>query len=327
MMIKISHMPLYHGIHGHMKKTKEQIIEDLKLIDIVIEILDARVPLASQNPDIKDAIKNKKKIIVLNKADLADNNSTNKWIEYYAKKGIKAVSVEANTSKGIKDVIEAIKEEYSEIKEKFVQKGRIGKSIRVMVVGIPNVGKSTFINSIAKRNTAKVGNKPGVTKQKQWIKVTNEIELMDTPGMLWPKFEGNELAMHLAFVGTIGDNAIDKEEIAYYLLDYLIKNYPQRLIDRFDVEVYKASDEQDTDTSICNNDEKENNTSIENKGKKTTNTDKKVPRETMEVLEDIARKRGALLSGGNINMQKISDIILNEFQSGKLGRITIEFPR
>ena len=315
------------GIHGHMKKTKEQIIADLKLIDIVIEILDARVPLASQNPDIKDVIKNKKKIIVLNKADLADNNSTNKWIDFYAKEGIKAVAVESNTSKGIKDVIEAIKEEYSEIKEKFVQKGRIGKSIRVMVVGIPNVGKSTFINSIAKRNTAKVGNKPGVTKQKQWIKVTNEIELMDTPGMLWPKFEDNELAMHLAFVGTIGDNAIDKEEIAYYLLDYLIKNYPQRLIDRFDVEVYKASDEQDTDTSICNNDEKENNTSIENKGKKTTNTDKKVPRETMEVLEDIARKRGALLSGGNINMQKISDIILNEFQSGKLGRITIELPR
>ena len=130
-----------------MKKTKEQIIEDLKLIDIVIEILDARVPLASQNPDIEDAIKNKKKIIVLNKADLADNNATNKWIEYYRKEGIKAVAVEANTSKGIKDVIEAIKEEYSEIKEKYAQKGRIGKAIRVMVVGIPNVGKSTFINS------------------------------------------------------------------------------------------------------------------------------------------------------------------------------------
>ena len=252
-----------------MKKTKEQIIEDLKLIDIVIEILDARVPLASQNPDIEDAIKNKKKIIVLNKADLADNNATNKWIEYYRKEGIKAVAVEANTSKGIKDVIEAIKEKYSEIKEKYAQKGRIGKAIRVMVVGIPNVGKSTFINSIAKRNTAKVGNKPGVTKQKQWIKVTNDIELMDTPGMLWPKFKDNEQGVHLAFVGTIGDNAIDKEEIAYYLLE----------------------------------------------------------KETMEVLEDIARKRGALLSGGNINMQKISDIILNEFQSGKLGRITIELPR
>ena len=277
-----------------MKKTKEQIIEDLKLIDIVIEILDARVPLASQNPDIEDAIKNKKKIIVLNKADLADNNSTNKWIEYYTKKGIKAVAVEANTSKGIKDVIEAIKKEYSEIKEKYVQKGRIGKAIRVMVVGIPNVGKSTFINSIAKRNTAKVGNKPGVTKQKQWIKVTNDIELMDTPGMLWPKFKDNEQGMHLAFVGTIGESSVDKEEIAYYLLDYLIKNYPQKLENRFNLEVKDGNNNQ---------------------------------KETMEVLEEIARKRGALLSGGNINMQKISDIILNEFQSGKLGRITIELPR
>ena len=307
-----------------MKKTKEQIIADLKLIDIVIEILDARVPLASQNPDIEDVIKNKKKIIVLNKADLADVSSTNKWIDFYAKEGIKAVAVESNTSKGIKDVIEAIKEEYSDIKEKYAQKGRIGKAIRVMVVGIPNVGKSTFINSIAKRNTAKVGNKPGVTKQKQWIKVTNDIELMDTPGMLWPKFENNELAMHLAFVGTIGDNAIDKEEIAYYLLKYLIKNYPQKLIERFNVEVYKTNDDKE---EIVNDDNKEIDVPISNNGKSSSNINKKEPKETMEVLEEIARKRGALLPGGNINMQKISDIILNEFQSGKLGRITIELPR
>ena len=307
-----------------MKKTKEQIVADLKFIDIVIEILDARVPLASQNPDIEDVIKNKKKIIVLNKADLADVSSTNKWIDFYAKEGIKAVAVESNTSKGIKDVIEAIKEEYSDIKEKYAQKGRIGKAIRVMVVGIPNVGKSTFINSIAKRNTAKVGNKPGVTKQKQWIKVTNDIELMDTPGMLWPKFENNELAMHLAFVGTIGDNAIDKEEIAYYLLKYLIKNYPQKLIERFNVEVYKTNDDKE---EIVNDDNKEIDVPISNNGKSSSNINKKEPKETMEVLEEIARKRGALLSGGNINMQKISDIILNEFQSGKLGRITIELPR
>ena len=274
---------------GHMAKTKKQIIEDLKLIDIVIEILDARVPLASQNPDIEEIIKDKNKIIVLNKSDLADNNITNRWIDFYKNKGIKAIAVESNNSKGIKDVIEAIKLEYERIKEKYMQKGRIGKAIRVMVLGIPNVGKSTFINSIAKRNTAKVGNKPGVTKQKQWIKVTNEIELMDTPGMLWPKLENKTYAMHLAFVGTIGENAIDKEEIAYYLLEYLIKNYPERITERFNIELEE--------------------------------------KETMDVLEEIARKRGAIISGGNINMQKISDIILNEFQNGKLGRITIELPR
>ena len=277
------------GTHGHMLKTKKQIIEDLKLIDIVIEILDARVPLASQNPDIEDIIKNKSKIIVLNKSDLADNNITNKWIEFYKTKGIKAIAVESTNSKGIKDVIKAIKNEYTNIKEKYIQKGRIGKAIRVMVVGIPNVGKSTFINSIAKRNTAKVGNKPGVTKQKQWIKVAEEIELMDTPGMLWPKLENKDYAMHLSFVGAIGDNAIDKEEIAYYLLDYLIKNNPERINLRFNIESEQ--------------------------------------KETMEILEEIAKKRGALLSGGNINMQKVSEIILNEFQSGKLGRITIELPR
>ena len=274
---------------GHMAKTKKQIIEDLKLIDIVIEILDARIPLASQNPDIENCIKDKNKIIVLNKADLADNNITNKWIEFYKSNGIKAIAVESNNSKGIKEVIEAIKSEYDIIKEKYMQKGRIGRAIRVMIVGIPNVGKSTFINSIAKRNTAKVGNKPGVTKQKQWIKITNEIELMDTPGMLWPKLENKDFAMHLAFAGTIGKNAIDKEEIAYYLLEYLIKNYPQRLTERFNISL----------------DEKE----------------------TVDVLEEIAKKRGAIISGGNINMQKVSDIILNDFQNGKLGRITIELPR
>lgn len=274
---------------GHMAKTKKQIIEDLKLIDIVIEILDARVPMVSQNPDIEEIIKDKSKIIVLNKADLADNNITKKWVEFYENKGIKAIAVESNNSKGIKDVIGSIKLEYETIKEKYSKKGRIGKAIRVMVVGIPNVGKSTFINSIAKRNTAKVGNKPGVTKQKQWIKITNEIELMDTPGMLWPKLDDKDLAMHLAFVGTIGDNAIDKEEIAYYLLEYLIKNYPERIKERFNIELEE--------------------------------------KETMDVLESIARKRGAIISGGNINMQKISDIILNEFQNGKLGRITIELPR
>ena len=274
---------------GHMAKTKKQIIEDLKLIDIVVEILDARMPLASVNPDIQNYIKDKKKIIILNKSDLADENITNEWIKYYKSKGINAIAIEANKGKGIQKVIDCIKSEYKSIQEKYIKKGRIGKAIRIMVLGIPNVGKSTFINKLAKRNTAKVGNKPGVTKQKQWIKIDNNIELMDTPGMLWPRLDDQELAMHLAFVGTIGENSIDNEEIAYYLIEYLKNTYPNKLKERYNVEPAE--------------------------------------KETMDIINEIAKKRGAIISGGNINMQKVSDIILNEFRSGKLGRITIELPR
>ena len=274
---------------GHMAKTKKQIIEDLKLIDIVVEILDARMPLASVNPDIQNYIKDKKKIIILNKSDLADENITNEWIKYYKSKGINAIAIEANNGKGIPKVIDCIKSEYKSIEEKYIKKGRIGKAIRIMVLGIPNVGKSTFINKLAKRNTAKVGNKPGVTKQKQWIKIDNNIELMDTPGMLWPRLDDQELAMHLAFVGTIGENSIDNEEIAYYLIEYLKNTYPNKLKERYNVELAE--------------------------------------KETMDIINEIAKKRGAIISGGNINMQKVSDIILNEFRSGKLGRITIELPR
>ena len=274
---------------GHMAKTKKQLIEDLKLIDIVVEVIDARIPEASINPDIQEYIKEKTKIIVLNKADLAEEKITQKWIQMYKAQGINAIAVEANSGKNMQAVVNKIKEEYQKIKEKYIQKGRIGKAIRVMVIGIPNVGKSTFINSLAKRSTTKVGNKPGVTKQKQWIKIDNNIEIMDTPGMLWPRLDNKEYAMHLAFCGTIGESAIDNEEIAYYLLEYLLNNYPQTIEERYNID--------------------------------TKN------KETMEILEEIARKRGAIISGGNINMQKISDIILNEFRSGKLGRITIEIPR
>ena len=274
---------------GHMAKTKKQIIEDLKLIDIVVEILDARMPLASVNPDIQNYIKDKKKIIILNKSDLADENITNEWIKYYKSKGINAIAIEANNGKGIPKVIDCIKSEYKSIEDKYIKKGRIGKAIRIMVLGIPNVGKSTFINKLAKRNTAKVGNKPGVTKQKQWIKIDNNIELMDTPGMLWPRLDDQELAMHLAFVGTIGENSIDNEEIAYYLIEYLKNTYPNKLKERYNVELEET--------------------------------------ETIDIINEIAKKRGAIISGGNINMQKVSDIILNEFRSGKLGRITIELPR
>ena len=283
---------------GHMAKTKKQIIEDLKLIDIVVEILDARIPLASQNPDVKEYTKGKRKIMVLNKSDLADEKETKKWIKYFNKQGVSAVITDANAGKGINDVITEIKRISRENQDKYINKGRIGKSVRVLILGIPNVGKSSFINRITKKSTAKVGNKPGVTRQKQWIRLAEGIELMDTPGVLWPKFESNEIAHNLAFTGTIKDDILAKVEIAYELLKYLIENYEENIIERYKL------DKQEID-SIMEKDIEENY-------------------KIYTIMQIIAKKRGAILSGGRIDDEKISGIILDEFRSGKLGKITLE---
>lgn len=290
---------------GHMAKTKKQILEDLKLIDIVIELLDARVPISSQNPDVREYCRNKKKIVILNKADLADDNVTKMWIEYYKSKGISAIKVEANIGKGLQDVISEIKKQGQDIIEKYAEKGRTGRTIKVMVLGIPNVGKSTFINSLAKKSVAKVGNRPGVTTQKQWIKVDNGIELMDTPGMLWPRLDDEGVAIHLGFINTIGQNAIDNEEMAYYLLEYLCKNYKQRVEHRYEINI---EDILKKDANSSNEEYEEEQNDI------------------ITIRDVIALKRGAILSGGRINEQKISDIIINDFQTGKFGKISIERP-
>ena len=189
---------------GHMAKTKKQIIEDLKLVDIVAEIVDARIPISSQNPDIKEIIKNKTKIIILNKSDLANEEENKKWISYFQSKKIPAILVDSVSGNGIGTVLKKVEEIYQA--NNYAKKGRIGKSIRIMILGIPNVGKSSFINRIAKRTTAQVGNKPGVTRQKQWIKVSDKIELLDTPGVLWPKLDNETVALNLAFTGTIKDD-------------------------------------------------------------------------------------------------------------------------
>ncbi len=283
---------------GHMAKTKKQIIEDLKLIDVVVEILDARIPLSSQNPDVKGYTKNKKKVVVLNKTDLADEIETKKWVKYFASKGIPAVITDANNGKGVTEVIRAVKEVAKETQEKFADKGRIGKSVRIMILGIPNVGKSSFINRITKKNTAQVGNKPGVTRQKQWIRIDEGIELMDTPGVLWPKFESEEVGLHLAFTGSIKDDILEKTEIAYQLLSFLVKEYLQNIIDRYKLDENIVKE-------ILNSDEEEN-------------------MKVVAIMEDIAKKRGAILSGGRIDYEKVSGIILDEFRSGKIGKITIE---
>ena len=284
---------------GHMAKTKKQIIEDLKLIDIVVEIIDARIPKSSRNPDLAVWTKDKKKIIVLNKYDLANEIENKKWISYFQKQGMSVVLTNSVSGDGINNVIKEIEKIGEEDKANFAQKGRTGRALRAMVTGIPNVGKSSFINRITKKTSAGVGNKPGFTKQKQWIRVNEKIDLMDTPGILWPKLEPEEVAINLAITGTIKDEIIEKIEVAYYLLKYLLKNNREELCNRYSLKI------EDIDEILSNENQMEN----EN---------------IMEVLYLIGKKRGALVSGGQVDEDKVANLLLDEFRSGKLGRITLE---
>lgn len=284
---------------GHMAKTKKQIQEDLKLIDVVIEILDARIPLSSQNPDIAEWTKSEKKIIILNKADLAEEKQNEKWVEHYKKQGIVAILTDSNSGKGVPETIRQIEKIMKEDKETFSNKGRVGRSIRVMIVGIPNVGKSSFINRITKKSSTAVGNRPGVTRQKQWVRVKENIELLDTPGILWPKLEPQEVAFHLAFTGTIKDDNLEKTEIAYFLLKYLLENKRESIIDRYGI----------------------SNEIIE---EKLSNEEQMENENILEILYEIGKKRGAIISGGKIDEEKVSNILIDDFRTGKLGRITLE---
>ena len=283
---------------GHMAKTRKQITEDIKLVDVVIELLDARIPISSQNPEIKQIIRNKKKIIVLNKSDLADENANKEWINKFLKNGDVSVLTDSNTGKGIDEVFKQIKNIMAAELKKASIKGRTGKKIRVMIVGIPNVGKSSFINKIAKRNAAEVANRPGVTRQKQWIRLDNDVELLDTPGVLWPKFESEEVALNLSYVGTIKDDILEVTEIAYCLTKFLLENYRENLLERYSL------DKKQVDV-ILNQDQEEN-------------------QNIYEIMQLIGRRRGAIISGGNVDDEKTSRIILDDFRNGKLGKITLE---
>jgi ribosome biogenesis GTP-binding protein ylqF len=284
---------------GHMVKTKRQIIEDLKLIDIVVEILDARIPVSSQNPDIQEYIKNKSTVILLNKSDLSSSCENEKWVNKIQKEGKSAVLVNCNSGEGIKNAIAEIKKVYNNIKEQYKNKGRIGKSIRVMVLGIPNVGKSSFINRASKKVAAQVGNKPGVTRQKQWIRLEEGIELLDTPGVLWPKFGDEKVALNLAYTGTIKDDVLETIEVGFSLLKFLLKNNLNELIERYKLETEDVK--QVLDDSNLDENEK-----------------------ALEILHKIGRKRGAVISGGDIDEEKTAKIILDDFRSGKIGKITLE---
>lgn len=284
---------------GHMAKTRRQITEDLKMIDVVVEILDARIPNSSQNPDIRQITQNKKKIIILNKYDLADNAKTEKWIEYFNKKERKVVLADSLTGKGVNETTRQIQKIMEDEMQKMADKGRIGRKIRVMIVGIPNVGKSSFINRIAKKTSAEVGNKPGVTKQKQWIRINEKIELLDTPGVLWPKFENEKVAMNLAIAGTIKDDILELTEVAYTLTKFMLENYRNNLLQRYSLDEKQINE-------ILNQEQAEN----EN---------------IYEIMQLIGKKRGAIL-GGRVDDERTSKLILDDFRSSKLGKITLEIP-
>lgn len=284
---------------GHMAKTMKQISEDLKLVDIVIEILDARIPISSQNPQVHKIIQNKKKIIILNKEDLADSKESQKWITYFNKEGANVILCNANTGEGANKIVCEIEKMTKNENEKMAQKGRIGKITRAMIIGIPNVGKSSIINRISNKNSMKVANKPGVTVQKQWIRLSNNIELLDTPGVLWPKIESDGVGLNLAYTGTIKNDILDEEEIAYNLTKLLVAEYRNNLTTRYSLN-------EEVVNKILENTKMEENEKI------------------VEIMNYIGEKRGAILGGNRVDLEKVSKIILDDFRTGKLGRITLE---
>ncbi len=273
---------------GHMAKTKRQISETVKIIDAVAEIVDARIPVSSRNPDLMGIIGNKPHIILLNKCDMADKSATDKWITYYKNNGISAIPVDCKSGKGINAFKDCVKSSLSEKLKQYKEKGMEGKPLRIMVVGIPNVGKSSFINKIAKNNRAKVENRPGVTRGNQWYTVDRELELLDTPGVLWPKFEDKSVGEHLAFTGAVADRILDTELLAMRLLELLIEKYPDMLEQRFKL------------TEFCE--------------------------ESYDNLCLLAKKRGMMIRGGEADTERAAAMLLEEFRSCKLGRITLEVP-
>lgn len=272
---------------GHMSKTKKMMKENIKLVDVIIELVDARVPLSSKNPDIDEIAGAKPRIILINKYDLANPNYTKKWEEYYKDQGFYTSLLNSKSIKEVSKVKDIVYEACKEKIERNRKKGMLNKPIRAMVVGIPNVGKSTFINSISKKASAKTGNKPGVTKGKQWIKLGKDIELLDTPGILWPKFEDQAVGLKLALIGSIKDEILQSYELAIKLITFLKEYYPSYLEKRYNIS--------------------------------TSNTEE-------IILEDIGRRRGCLMKGGEIDLDKAANILLDDFRNGKLGRITLELP-
>lgn len=271
---------------GHMAKARRQVEEKLSIVDIVIELVDARAPASSENPMLQEIIKDKKKIMILMKKDLADPKATNKWLNHFRDKNIPAIAINVNDKKDIKSLIQLASKVGEEQKQKWKKKGVQAQAIRAMVLGIPNVGKSSLINRLANKKVANIGNRPGITKQQLWIKVNKDFELLDTPGILWPKFEDEKVGYRLAAIGTIKDQLLSLEDIVAFFLTFMQENYPSLLEKRYNI------------TADMN--------------------------DMWEIFEQIGKQRGALESGGHVNFSRVAEIVLQDLRTGRIGNITLE---
>jgi ribosome biogenesis GTPase A len=272
-----------------MTKTRRQMEADLKHVDIVVELVDARIPISSRNPDIDAICGDKPRIIMLNRADQADPQRTKAWVNYFTQRGIQAAAVDSRSGTGVNGMVALARNALKDQIARWKEKGQVGRPVRAMVVGVPNVGKSTFINKLARRKSAKAGDRPGVTRGKQWVSVDKGLELLDTPGILWPKFEDKTTGLHLAFTGAVKDEVTDMEGLACALLELLRDRYPQTVAERY----------------------------------KLTGLDEQ---QGWELLEQGARKRGMLISGGEADTERMAKVLLDEFRGGRLGRFTLEVP-
>jgi len=273
---------------GHMAKARRQVTEKLKQIDVVIELLDARLPLSSRNPMIDEIVSGKPRLVLLNKADLADPEVTDLWMQYFHDLGIRTLPIDALSGKGVNKLPVMCQEQASDMLKKRAERGMQARAIRIMILGIPNVGKSSLINRLAKRSVAQTGDRPAVTKAQQWVKMGDTLELLDTPGILWPKFEDQMVGLRLAASGAIKDELIDFTEVALYAITYMMHYYPERLLERFKL--------------------------------------KELPQDRVEMLEEIGKKRGCLVAGGEIDYDKAAELFLRELRSGKLGTVSLERP-
>ena len=283
---------------GHMTKTRRQMEADLKHVDLVAELVDARIPASSRNPDLDAICAGKPRMIILNRADQADPQKNRDWCSYFTKKrGICAVAVDSRSGTGVGQMTAAARTVLKDQIARWQEKGQVGRPIRAMVVGVPNVGKSTFINKVAKKKSAKAGDRPGVTRGKQWVNVDASMDLLDTPGILWPKFEDERVGLNLAFTGAVKSEVLDMETLGCHLMSYLAKTYPEALLTGYKLSVLPEREAEENDIAYG-----------------------------YRLLETAGRRRGFLISGGEVDTERMANILLDEFRSGKLGRFTLETP-